>query len=203
MNKILLVEDAEPFATNLQNQLTEYGFDCSKVNNGEEAIELLKSNEYHGIILDLKLVDTSSTHGIGVLDWISKNNSSLATLVITAHAHLLPRVLEYEVDQFFMKPIDEKYIVTYLAKSISLRILKKENIRLRKLNRILMNTYLAKGIPICLFLAGFIMWNYYFPKDYLGNIMLFIIWMIFTLGGKRITNVVISFLGQKIEIEGK
>jgi ActR/RegA family two-component response regulator len=201
MNRILLVEDEEPFASNLSADLKEQGFIVDKTDEGEAAIRLLKKSNIKGIVLDLKLKADSKVHGLSIIEWIKSNELDIPVIVMTGHPHLAVRAFELGVDSLMLKPIESKYIAQYLFRAMEVRKLKKENILLqKKYNNLSKPIFSTISITIFIIL-GFIAWNIFLPNNYIGQIILFIISIILLLGGNRIAKVAVKLLGQEISIE--
>ena len=57
MEKILIVEDNELIATGIKDRLKDEGFLVDISNNIKEAMQLLTSNKYNLILLDIVLPD--------------------------------------------------------------------------------------------------------------------------------------------------
>lgn len=215
MNKILLIEDEEPFASNLKDELKEYGLVISKCDNGEEAIKLLNDNFFQGVILDLKLKPSSNIHGISLIEWLKKNQPRIPIIVITGHSHLAIRAFEYGVDSLMIKPVEGKYISQYLKRAIEFRELKKsiqekeiellksysDNVILSKKNKILRNTKIYNVIIVISMVSGFVLLNYLSPEKILGQLLLFVVSLVLLIGGNRISKVILKVLGQEVRIE--
>lgn len=215
MKKILLIEDEEPFASNLKEELKEYGLVVTKTDSGEEAIKSLNEEIFQGVILDLKLKATSEVHGISLIEWLKKFQPSIPIIVITGHSHLAIRAFEYGVDALMIKPVEGKYISQYLKRAIEFRELKvliqdkeveitkayAKNIELSKENRILKSVKIYNAIIVFMIVAGFITLTYFFPNNILSPILLFVISLILLIGGNRISKVILKILGQEVQIE--
>ena len=64
--KILIVDDNLVFLKQLQKYLRANNFDVDIADGGKKAIEMLASNKYSAVVLDLKMPDMS---GMEVLKW--------------------------------------------------------------------------------------------------------------------------------------
>lgn len=215
MKKILLIEDEEPFASNLKEELKEYGLVVSKIDTGEEAIKALNEEIFQGVILDLKLKASSEIHGISLIEWLKKFHPDIPIIVITGHSHLAIRAFEYGVDSLMIKPVEGKYISQYLKRAIEFRELKDliqhkevelmeayaKNLELGKENRVLKSTKIYNAIIVLMVVAGFIALSYYFPNNILSPILLFVISLALLIGGNRISKVILKIFGQEVQIE--
>ena len=58
-NKILIIDDDEDLAFIISEMLESYGYKVTCAESGEMAFELLESNTYHIILLDINLPDAT------------------------------------------------------------------------------------------------------------------------------------------------
>jgi CheY-like chemotaxis protein len=217
MKKILLIEDEEPFASNLKEELKEYGLVVTKIDNGEDAIQALIEDIFQGVILDLKLKASSEIHGISLIEWLKKFQPNIPIIVITGHSHLAIRAFEYGVDALMIKPVEGKYISQYLKRAIEFRELKvliqdkeveimnsyAKNVELNKENRILKSVKIYNAVIIFMIVVGLVTLTHFFPNNILSPILLFIISLVLLIGGHRISKVILKILGQEVQIESE
>ncbi|HEY6188626.1 MAG TPA: response regulator [Pyrinomonadaceae bacterium] len=130
MLNFLLVEDDPSNKTMLEN-LAELGLSAELAADGERAMQLLKTKEYEGIILDLQLPSQSGPQGLQILEWVSGNKKDTAIVAVTALTRLGVRALELGVDVLLYKPVEEHHIVNYMMRAVELRKLRLENKRLK------------------------------------------------------------------------
>ncbi len=103
---VLLADDNESTCT-LITALLQRDFVVDIANDGQEAIEKLKSRQYAAILLDLlmPIVD-----GYAVLDHLQQENAELLLRVIVVTASLSPREMErvrgYAVRGVIAKPFE-------------------------------------------------------------------------------------------------
>lgn len=110
--KILIAEDDIPIASALELKLQHSGFDTAHANNGEEAIEKLKSENFDLVILDLMM---PKLDGFGVLEQMKKDG--IKTPVIVASNLSQPedekKAMDLGATDFFVKsnvPLSELVI---------------------------------------------------------------------------------------------
>ena len=200
MAEYLLVEDEEPFGTELLNNLADLGLSAERAIDGVAAMNLLEKKEYQGIILDLKLGRLPSPQGLQILEWVSRHKKGTAVVVVTAHAHLGFRALELGVDALLYKPVQAQHVLHYMMRAIELRRLRKENLQLRKALSLALGTHaptVAFAILICIVVF---FWRKLLPGDMIGLPLVFVIGLVALLGSRRVSRLVLSFLGQKLEI---
>jgi CheY-like chemotaxis protein len=103
---VLLVDDNEATCT-LITALLRHDFVVEAVNDGNHAIEKLKSRQYAAILLDLLM---PSSDGYAVLDFLSANRPDVLPRVIIVTASLshaeMQRVAAYNVHGIVAKPFE-------------------------------------------------------------------------------------------------
>lgn len=113
--KILLVEDNKINQMITQKMLEQKGIPCFTIDNGEEAIEHLKNNEYDLILMDVHLPGINGTEA--TLE-IRKFNPTIPIIALTAISLNENRemLLSYGMDEVIMKPFvpEEFYEILYL-----------------------------------------------------------------------------------------
>lgn len=78
--RILLVEDDQAISQVLKIKLDSEGYQTTLAEDGSKALELLSSNEYDLMLLDLIMPDKN---GFEVLEYLKENNINLKVIVIT------------------------------------------------------------------------------------------------------------------------
>ncbi len=118
--KILLAEDqlinqqiAEAF---LQNA----GFAVTIANNGKEAVELIKRQQFEAVLMDLKMPDMDGYQATQMIRADSRFND-LPIIAMTAHVLTdeKEKCLQFGMNDFVTKPIDENKLNSTLIKWIS------------------------------------------------------------------------------------
>ena len=125
MIKILFLED-EP---NILEVTTEYmkmqGYDVTCVSNGEEAIKMLKKNDFNLAILDIMVPKIT---GIEVLEYINKSKKDIATIMLTAlgDEQTQLKAFNLKTDDYVIKPFSTN-ILALKIDAILRRVGHKEN----------------------------------------------------------------------------
>jgi two-component system OmpR family response regulator/two-component system copper resistance phosphate regulon response regulator CusR len=101
--KILLVEDDELLGKSLQLGFSERAFDCRWVQQGLPAVQLVESEQFDVVVLDLMLPDIS---GLEVLGRLRGRENRLPVLILTALGSVDDRVrgLDCGADDYLVKP---------------------------------------------------------------------------------------------------
>lgn len=101
--RILIVEDEFKIANFIKKGLKEEGYIGDIVTDGKEALNLIYSNNYDLIILDLML---PSIDGISICSEIRKNNLNIPILILSAKDTVKDKVkgLDSGADDYLTKP---------------------------------------------------------------------------------------------------
>lgn len=97
--RILLVDDEENIRFFYKEELQDEGFDVDLAENGYEAIEKVKENDYDLVLLDIKM---PGIDGIETLTQIKSIKRDLPVILCSAYS-------EYKHD--FMSWMSEDYVV--------------------------------------------------------------------------------------------
>ncbi len=107
MPHVLLAEDESSIADNVTYALTTEGFQVTWAKMGNEALDLLKTQNFDFLILDIGLPDLS---GFDVLRQAQKMNRCPPVLILTARSEEIDRVLGLELgaDDYVVKPFSPR-----------------------------------------------------------------------------------------------
>jgi putative two-component system response regulator len=117
-NARLLIVDDEPMIRQLLvHHLTKLGYECTQVEGGREALELLQSSSFDAVLSDILM---PSMNGIELLGRIKSLNQELAVVVISGDPHLQDAVeaMKFGADDFIRKPIDFEEVSRGLDRSL-------------------------------------------------------------------------------------
>lgn len=130
MIKILFLED-EP---NILEVTTEYmkmqGYDVTCVSNGEDAIEMLKKDNFNLAILDIMVPKVT---GLEVLEYINENKKDMATIMLTALGDEKTQLKAFNLktDDYVIKPFSPllllKRIEAVLRRSLTEKTIDNDN----------------------------------------------------------------------------
>lgn len=103
--RILIVDDEPNMRESLQEILSDSGFLCSIAENGEQALNVLKQNEFELVISDVKM---PRMQGIDLLKHVKKSHPSSSLLLITAFATVQQAVeaIKAGAEDYITKPFD-------------------------------------------------------------------------------------------------
>jgi DNA-binding response OmpR family regulator len=110
--KILIIEDDLNISKLIDYNLQKAGFKTNVENSGENVIQILNSEKYHLVILDLML---PGIDGLEVCRRIKKDKrlQSVKILMLTAKGEELDKVLGFELgaDDYVVKPFSPRELV--------------------------------------------------------------------------------------------
>ena len=129
-NRILVVDDEASMCDFLSVVLSNEGYSVKTVQDGKQALEILKKDPYHCMILDLKM---PKMDGLEVLRHAKDIAPELGVVVITAYASLQSAIeaLRLGALDYVNKPFKVDEIKIVVEKAFEQINLKRENRNLR------------------------------------------------------------------------
>ena len=124
--KILVVDDDRDVCEYLSDFLNREGFQVSTITDPTEALAELKRNEYHLVVLDLKMPKMT---GIDLLQQIRRIDDDVAVVILTGHPSLETATasIQHDVSAYLKKPFTSEEF-----REVLLRIAKKKGLILRR-----------------------------------------------------------------------
>jgi len=106
--EILLVEDDETNAMVINEYLKRDHHQVTPVNNGEHALELIKTHPFDLIIMDIRLPGINGVEATRKIRGLSSKKSDIPIVAMSAHVFNedVKRFLEAGMNQFLGKPVD-------------------------------------------------------------------------------------------------
>src|SRR5437867_426697 len=122
-HRILIVEDDEIFLRPLQRTLEVEGYDVLVVGSGEEAMELLKSDDVDLVLTDKRL---PGVDGVELVRRIKSDHPDLAVVVMTAYGTIGSAVeaMRLGAEDYLVKPFDAAEVLMVLRRAIEFQELK-------------------------------------------------------------------------------
>jgi DNA-binding NtrC family response regulator len=104
-HSILLVDDDPYILEGIGADLESQGFQVTKANSGDTAVELLQDNTFDLVITDLVMEDTD---GIQVLKNTKKLNADTMVIILTGYGDMKSAIeaLRQEADDYLLKPCE-------------------------------------------------------------------------------------------------
>ena len=117
--KILVVDDEKDILELIDFNLTKNGYRVRTVTSGEEALDLIKENDYDLIILDLML---PGVDGFDICKIIKadKHKSNIPIVMVTAKADEADKVagLEIGADHYVTKPFSPRELLAIVKATL-------------------------------------------------------------------------------------
>lgn len=128
---ILIADDESSIRESLTIVLRDEGYNCTAVEDGEEAIRAIDEKSFDIIITDLKMPKTG---GLGVLEHALQYSSDTLTIIITAHATLETAIsaLRKGAADYILKPLDFDEVLIRIENLLEHKKVVQENKYLRE-----------------------------------------------------------------------
>jgi two-component system, OmpR family, alkaline phosphatase synthesis response regulator PhoP len=125
--KILVVDDEKDILELIEYNLTKNGYRVKTVTSGEDALELIKENDYDLIILDLML---PGVDGFDICKIIKadKQKFNIPIIMVTAKADEADKVagLEIGADHYVTKPFSPRELLAIVKATLRRKPVKHE-----------------------------------------------------------------------------
>lgn len=127
--KMMLVDDEERFLSSIAKLLSKKGIDAVTASSGAEAIETLKRQTIHVVILDVKM---PGMDGNETLVEIKRLFPMVEVIMLTGHATVESAVdgLKSGATDYLMKPIGIDELVQKAEEAFEKRMRSEEKIRM-------------------------------------------------------------------------
>ena len=105
---VLIVDDNDHITKMISSFLGMNDYDCTVVNDGKEAMELLKTNQYDSVLLDLSMPEFD---GYDILETLKNENpEQLSKIIILTASNVqienVRRFKELGISSCLQKPVD-------------------------------------------------------------------------------------------------
>jgi len=105
---VLIIDDNEQITKMISSFLDMSNYDCTVVNDGKEGLELIKTERYDSIVLDIAMPEFD---GYEILDTLQKEDPSQISKIIILTASSIPletvkKFKELGVSSCLQKPVD-------------------------------------------------------------------------------------------------
>ncbi|MFQ5722260.1 MAG: sigma-54-dependent transcriptional regulator [Candidatus Aminicenantales bacterium] len=130
-DKILIIDDEAGIRSALRGILEDEGFAVKTTESGEDGLDLLKSENFDLILLDIWLPNMS---GIEVLRQIKSNEVNTQVVMITGHGSVETAVKATKLGayDFLEKPLSLEKVVLTAKNALKQKRLEEENIQLKE-----------------------------------------------------------------------
>lgn len=106
--RILVVDDEMPARKQLRVLIEEYGKNTlivEEANNGETALNQLKTNSFDVVFLDIHLPDST---GLDIAEEVVTRGYATKIVFVTAYDEYALKAFDYAAVDYLLKPIEEK-----------------------------------------------------------------------------------------------
>jgi DNA-binding NtrC family response regulator len=130
-SRVLIVEDDRAMCELLEAQLRRRGFDALSRSSADQALALLRMEDFQVVVADYNMPGTS---GISLCDELSTSRPDLPVVVITAFGSMETAIAAIRAGayDFLPKPFETEQLVLTLERAIAHFTLKEEVKRLRR-----------------------------------------------------------------------
>ena len=126
--KMMLVDDEERFLSTTKKLLSKKGFEVITATSGPEALDILRAQNIHVVILDVKM---PGMDGIETLKAIKRTYPLVEVIMLTGHATVESAVdgLKSGATDYLMKPTDIGDIISKATEAFEKRQRIEDRIR--------------------------------------------------------------------------
>ncbi len=103
MKKILIVEDEKTQQILYEEELSEMGYSLQIASDGEEALQMARSERPDLVILDIKMPGIS---GLEVLQDLLNDEPRIPVIINTAYTHYKDDFMSWAADEYIVKSSD-------------------------------------------------------------------------------------------------
>lgn len=127
---ILVIEDQKMQRERLYNILSDEGYHLETAACGADALQLIKKNRYHLVLLDLKLPDIS---GIEVLKQIRQIDPECQVIMLSAYGSIKTAIdaIKNGAYDFITKPYEADELLSLIYRASEFLITRHQNILLK------------------------------------------------------------------------
>ncbi|KHE92693.1 MAG: sigma-54 dependent transcriptional regulator [Candidatus Scalindua rubra] len=128
---ILITDDDESLRRVIEYNLSNSGYRLLLASNGEEALDIFKSEDVDIVITDIKM---EKMDGLELLENIKRLNSNALVIMITAYGSVETAVKAMKLGayDYITKPFDRDELQIMIEKGLNLQNLMSENLRLKQ-----------------------------------------------------------------------
>jgi DNA-binding response OmpR family regulator len=116
--KVLLVDDEEEFVSALAERLDIRGIETRVATDGEQALEILETESFDVIVLDVIMPGIS---GLEVLQRLKEKDTGPAVILLTGHGSTREGLEGMRMGAFdyLMKPLDIEELIAKMKEAVA------------------------------------------------------------------------------------
>ena len=100
MSKLLIIEDEKNQRELYAMELMEEGYEVDQASNGKEGVEMVKSNKYDLVIIDIRMPEMD---GIEALGKILSRDKKIPIIIYTAYSNYKNNFMTWTADAYITK----------------------------------------------------------------------------------------------------
>ena len=133
MKKILIIDDEKDIRNNIKAILNDENYLTNTAENSDDALELIKKDNFDLIILDVWLND-STLDGIELLKILKKSYYDTPVIIISGHGNIEMAVdaIKEGAQEFIEKPFSSERLILSVSRSLEVAQIKYENQKLKE-----------------------------------------------------------------------
>ena len=133
--KMMLVDDEERYLKTTQKLLARKGYDVLTASGGAEALDRLRIERAHVVILDVKM---PGMDGLATLKEIKRQFPMIEVIMLTGHATVESAIdgLKSGATDYLMKPVDIEEIISKAEDAYAKRQNIEEKIRVARMRHL-------------------------------------------------------------------
>ncbi|QGY40370.1 response regulator [Pseudodesulfovibrio cashew] len=115
--RVLLVDDEPRFSAPLGKRLAKRGFAVGTVDSGQKALDLLETEGFDVVLLDIKM---AGMDGINTLGKLKRRHPRVEVIMLTAHANteMVISCLAMGACDYLLKPADMEELVRKIGEAV-------------------------------------------------------------------------------------
>lgn len=132
---VLLVDDEKDFVESLAERLEIREFNVRTVLSGDDALKIVKENDFDIIVLDVQMPGKS---GVDTLKEIKNTEQISQVIMLTGHATVKTAIegMKSGAYDYLMKPTDTNELIEMINKAYQLVVEQRDRIRKAEINNI-------------------------------------------------------------------